>query len=114
MISALYRYPKPLRRKVAAEWGRRSQAVQAAARLERGPSEETRRWWARHDARGQIVREGVTYFCDGRVVPWCVRRSVRGRIDQFDVVAAGQLWRTASARTVARLLGYSRRTFSSA
>jgi hypothetical protein len=75
--------------------------------MERGPDADTLRRRALHDARGQIVREGVTYFGDGRVVPWSVRRSVRGRVDQFDIVLAGVLWRTGGPRFVWRALGRS-------
>jgi len=73
--------------------------------MERGPDADTLRRRALHDARGQIMREGVTYCGDGRVVPWSVRRSVIGRSDQFDVFAGGTLWRTGGQRKVARWLG---------
>lgn len=77
---------------------RRSNEVQAAARLLRPVDADTLRWRALHDARGLVLREGVTFFGDGRVVPWCVRRSLHGRVNQLDVVAGGQIWRTAGRR----------------
>jgi len=74
--------------------------VQAERRMQRGPDADTLRWRAAQDARGQIMREGVTYFGNGRVVPWCVRRSFAGRVNQLDVVVAGRVWRTGGARQV--------------
>ena len=69
---------------------------------------DTLRRRALHDARGQIVREGATYFGDGRIVPWSVRRSVCGRSDQLDVFAGGALWRTGGPRLVNRWLSASK------
>lgn len=109
-MQALLRYPRAERRAVAQEWARRSQAVQAERRLQRGPDAETLRWRAAQDARGQIIREGVTYFGSGRVVPWCVRRSIAGRVNQFDAVAGGNVVIAASWRHIARRFRLSRRT----
>ena len=105
-MQALLCYPRAERRAVAQEWARRSQAVQAERRMQRGPDAETLRWRAAQDARGQIMREGVTYFGDGRVVRWCVRRSVAGRVNQLDVVVDGKVWRTTGSRAVRRLMRY--------
>ncbi len=85
---------------MAQQWARRSQAVQSAKRMAREPDADTVRRRALHDARGQVLREGVTYFGDGRIVPWCVRRSLRGRTNQLDIVAGGAVWRTAGARRI--------------
>lgn len=108
-ISKSYRSFRAIRRERVAERGRlrglASQRVQRERRANREVDADTLRSRALHDARGQIVREGVTYFGGGRVVPWCVRRSVRGRTDQFDVFAGGTLWRTGGPRKVARWLG---------
>jgi len=98
---ALLRYSRCQRRTIAPIWALRSQAVQSAARLVRGPDADTLHRRALHDARGQIVREGLTYFGDGRVVPWWVQRSIAGRVDQFDIVVNGSVWRTGGARKVA-------------
>lgn len=103
-MQALLRYPHAERRAVAQEWARRSQAVQAQRRMRRGPDADTLRWRALQDARGQVLRSGVTYFGDGRIVPWCVRRSLAGRVDQFDILVGGRVWRTAGSRAVCRLL----------
>ena len=97
MISALNRYPKT-RREVARDWAHRSNAVQSTARIERGPDAETVRMRALYDARGQIVRQGVTFFGDGREVPWMVCRSRCGRVNQFDFVANGVVKLTAGPR----------------
>lgn len=109
MLAALLRYPKSGRRAVAREWGRRSQAVQAAAALARGPDAETLRRRALDDARGELIREGVTYRGDGRVVEWSVRRSISGRVNQVDIVVAGKVWRTTAARAAHRALARSSR-----
>lgn len=103
MLAALLRYPKAERRAVAREWGRRSQAVQNAARLTRGPDAETLRRRAEHDARGTVLREGITYCGDGRVISWCVRRAVVGRVNQLEIVVAGRVWRTGGRRRMERL-----------
>lgn len=98
---ALLRYPRSQRRAIARTWALRSQAVQSASRMARGPDADTLRRRALHDARGQIVREGVTYCGDGRVVPWCVQRSIAGRTDQFDLALSGRVVRTGGLRKVA-------------
>jgi len=82
--------------------------VQRERRVNREVDADTLRRRALHDARGQIVREGVTYFGDGRIVPWSVRRSLRGRSDQLDVFAGGALWRTGGPRLVNRWLSASK------
>jgi hypothetical protein len=105
MLAALLRYSRRERRAVAQSWARRSHATRAARRMERGPDADTLRRRALHDARGQIVRAGVTYFGDGRVVLWSVRRSVRGRVDQFDMIVGARVWRTGGVRRVAGWLG---------
>ena len=101
MLTALLRYDRRDRRAVAQEWAERSHAGWQP----READADTRRCRELNDARGQIVREGVTYFGDGRAVPWSVRRSARGRVDQLDVFAGGALWRTGGPRKVARWLG---------
>ncbi len=108
MLAALHRYPKAERRAVAREWGRRSQRAQAVQRMERGPDAETRRRRALHDARGTVLREGVTYKGDGSVVPWCVRRALAGRVNQVEIVVAGRVWRIVGERRAAVLLRHCR------
>ena len=88
MISALYRYPKHERRKVAQDWARRSNAVQNAARLAREPDADTLRHRALHDARGQVVRHGATYRAAG-VTHWIVRRSITGSVRPCVFLVAG-------------------------
>jgi len=105
MISALHRVPRKLRRARAQEWARRSQAAQAAARMERGPDAETIRRRAMEDARGTVLRHGVTFFGDGRVVAWEIRRAVRGRIDQLEVVVDGRVWLIGGRRAVRQRAG---------
>lgn len=102
-MEALLRYPRSQRRAVAQEWARRSHAVQAEARLARGPDDETLRWRGLQDARGQILRSGVTYRATGET-PWCVRRAIGGRVNQVEIVVAGRVWRTCSLRAAGRLI----------
>jgi hypothetical protein len=104
MLAALLRYPRSERRAVARDWGRRSQVAQAAKRMERGPNAETVRRRALHDARGDVIREGITYRGDGRIIPWCVRRALGGRVNQVEIVVDGRVWRTGGARRIAALL----------
>ncbi len=68
-----------------------------AKRLLRGPDEETLRWRALQDARGQVIREGRTYRATG-VVHWQVRRAIEGRTDQFEFVANGRVKLLAGPR----------------
>jgi hypothetical protein len=107
MLAAILRYPRRERRAVAQDWARRSHVAQAGRRMESGPDADTLRRRALHDARGQVIREGVTYHGNGRVTPWCVRRSITGRVDQFDIVLAGVVSRTGGPRFVRRALGRS-------
>ncbi len=73
-----------------SEFSQRWHAAKAAKRLMRGPDEETLRWRALHDARGQVIREGHTYRSTG-IVHWQVRRAVSGRTNQFEFVANGSV-----------------------
>jgi hypothetical protein len=94
MISALNRYPRGPRRTAAARaWGRRGAAACAALRLAAGPDAETRRRRALDLARGLPLRDFWTVAGLVRVA-----RSRRGRLDQLDVIAFGQLWRTCGPR----------------
>ena len=83
--------------------GRRSQVVQAAARLARGADADTVRAWALEDARGQVVAEGCDYAA-GWVVPWRVVRSRRGRVNQVDLVVGSCCVLTGSWREVRGIL----------
>lgn len=94
-MEALTRYPKHQRRTIAAEWGRRSQAVQAEARMQREPDFETLRMRALHDRRGELITEGVSYHAAG-AKHWRIVRSVAGRVNQVDLIINGQPWRTGS------------------
>ena len=104
MISALYRYPKKRRREIARLWAGRSHLARAVKRLAEGIDADTARRRALRDARGQIEREGIT-FQSGREIPWHICRSRRGRVDHFDVIVNGKLWRTGGQRKIARWLG---------
>lgn len=103
-MQALLRYPRRLRRAKAREWAYRSHAAQSAARLERGPDADTLYRRALDDRRGTVIREGVLYRGDGRAQSWQVRHSIDGRVDQYDVVLDGALWRTGGRRMLAQWL----------
>ena len=103
MISALYRYPESQRREMGRRWAYRSIAVQAGKRATLGADAETLRRREMSAARGVMLREGVTYRAAG-VTRWQVCVSMRGRIDQLDVLVDGRLWRTLGARQLRRLL----------
>ncbi len=82
---------------------RRSNEVQAAARLLRPVDADTMRWRALHDAKGQLLREGVTYRASGET-RWQLRRSVAGRVNQVDLIVDGALWRTGCLRDAERAI----------
>ena len=82
---------------MARIWAHRSNAVQAAARIARGPDADTVRMRALHDAKGQVVRHGTVYRATS-ITEWFVRRSVAGRVNQFDFVANGIVKLTAGPR----------------
>ena len=90
-----------IRRERASAIGRKrglaSQRVQAENRLHREVDADTMRQRALHDARGRIVREGATFRASG-MTHWLVRRSITGRVDQFDFVADGVVKLTAGPR----------------
>lgn len=65
---------------------------------------DTSRWWALQNAKGQLEREGTTYFADGKTTEWQVRRSVRGSVRQLDIIADGLILKTAGKRRVDNLL----------
>jgi hypothetical protein len=94
-MQALQNIPRRKRSAIAAEWGRRSQAVQAEARKTREPDFHTARLRALHDRRGELIREGVSYRKTGPRY-WRIIRSIRGRVNQVDLLINGQHWRTGS------------------
>jgi len=94
--------PKSLRSKVSRHWNAAKFAKRVATY---GADADTLRRRALDDARGQIVREGVTYSADRGETHWSLRRSVHGRIDQFDAVVDGVVTRTGSLRRLRELKG---------
>lgn len=91
------------RREASERARKRALRSWAGGRTPRPEQAEDARKRALHDARGLVLREGVTYHGDGRITPWQVRRSLRGRTDQLDLVAPGHAIRTAGPRRLARL-----------
>lgn len=89
------------RRKFQA-WAKRSNAVQAVARLLRDPDFETQRRHALDDRRGTVVKEGVSWI-DGKETRWQVRHALRpARTNQLELVANGIVVRVCGARRLPR------------
>ena len=71
--------------------------------MERGIDAYTELKRAQHDAKGQIVRHGMTYSAshpEGQ--PWVILRSKAGRLNQVDVHTGGMLVKTCGLRLVER------------
>lgn len=77
------------------ELGRKRGLASAEAWMPQPADADTLRMRALHDRRGELIREGTSYRA-GRVHDWRIVRSVRGRINQVDLIIDGQLWRTGS------------------
>lgn len=94
------------RKSAASEQGRRRALARWAAdrAQEREVDADTARWRALQDAKGRVLREGVTYRGDGTATVWAVRRSVRGRTDQVEIVADGAVVRTLGRTRLRRVL----------
>lgn len=95
-----------LRRRLRAQqMARRSNEVQATKRLNREPDADTLRWRALWDAKGSPTdRAGCTYTSGGEI-HWEVRRSLRGRTNQYDLIANGSLVKTCGRRRMPRRFG---------
>lgn len=62
-----------------------------------GEFAEEARLRALHDAKGRVLREGVTYSVHlGELVvnQWQKRRALRGRVDQVELLCNGRIIRT--------------------
>ena len=100
---ALKRIPWRQRSAKAREWQRAGCAVKARLRMERGSDPETVRLRALHDARGEVLRHGVTYSTDHpKGQAWTILRSKAGRVNQVDLHVAGELRATCGLRKIAR------------
>jgi len=100
---ALKRIPWRKRSAKAREWQRAGCEVKARLRMEYGPDPETVRLRALQDARGEILRHGITYSTahpEGQA--WTIIRTKAGRVNQVDLHLAGQLAFTGSLRTILR------------
>lgn len=98
------RNPNTRRQAASALARRMSRARWAKPRPIREETPEDARARALEAARGRRERHGDTYHADGTVTPWQVRRSVRGRTDQVDVLAGARLLFTMGRRKVGKLL----------
>ena len=72
----------------------------AAAWRPREPDADTLRCRSLYDARGRVERTGTTYKGNGEILEWEIRRSLRGRHDQLDVVTDGRLLFTGGPRRI--------------
>ena len=100
---ALKRIPWRKRNAKAREWQRAGCEVKARLRMECGPDPETMRLRALYDARGEVLRHGVTYSTahpEGQA--WIILRSKLGRVNQVDLHVAGALYATCGLRTLER------------
>ncbi len=71
--------------------------------MERGPDFETTIWRAKQDARGQVLRHGVTYSAaHPQGQPWIILRSKAGRTNQVDLHVGSQLVNTCGLRDIER------------
>lgn len=95
-MSIPYYVPSDKRAGVSQRW----HEAKARKRMSVPVDADTVRRRALHDARGQVLREGVTFFGDGAVFNWQVRRSLSGRTDQFDLVANGEIFKTCGQRSL--------------
>ncbi len=103
MIAALLRYPRHLRRAKASEWGKRGAESRRKKAVEHGTDADTVLWRAKQDARGTILRHGVTYSAahpDGQ--PWTILRAKHGRTNQVDLHVGLSLVFTGSLRKLVR------------
>lgn len=89
------------------KWGLASAESRNRQRLARGIDWHTQRMRAAHDAKGQVLREGTSYRY-GRTTNWQIVRSVFGRVNQFDLVINGRVWRTGSIRSAQSAVRYGR------
>lgn len=55
-----------------------------------GETEEEARQRALQDAKGMVLREGVTYTAGG-AKHWCKRRALYGRTDQVELICEGRV-----------------------
>lgn len=102
-MEALKRIPWKYRRAVARKWGARGNETQHWQRIERGPSWEDLVWRAKQDARGQVLRHGLTYSAshpEGQT--WTILRSKAGRTNQVDLHVGNALVKTCSLRNLER------------
>jgi hypothetical protein len=95
-MEALLRYPPIQRRAKAQEWARRSHENRAPSELPHEDQVKRALW----DRKGTIIREGVTYCGDGRIIQWCIRHSLHGKSNQLDVVIDGATYLTAGQRRI--------------
>lgn len=71
----------------------REQCSRGGSRTRGYETEEDARQRALLDAKGKVLREGVTYSADGES-HWQKRRALFGRVDQIELVCDGVVIKT--------------------
>lgn len=103
MLAALLSFPRHMRKAKAREWARRSHVARMAKAAERDEPMESAIWRAKQDARGQVLRHGVTYSAaHPKGQSWTIVRSKRGRTNQVDLCIGSDLFATCGLRTLER------------
>lgn len=103
---ALKRIPWRNRRAKAKAWAHKSHALggtRHSQRIAYGEPLEAAIWRAKQDARGEVIRHGVTYSAthpEGQ--SWTILRSKCGRTNQVDLHIGGILSATCGLRTIER------------
>ena len=85
------------------EWGKASAAKRKPYQLDW--HEQCRR--NANLARGQVLREGISWTGSG-LKPWKIVRSVRGRINQVDLIVGTDYTRTGSLRAALSALRWGK------
>lgn len=83
------------------ELGRKRGLASARAWAPREADADTLMRRALHDARGKVLREGVCWK-EGRELHWQVRRSIHGKVNQFDLISNGRVIQTCGKRQLAK------------
>jgi hypothetical protein len=108
MLGAIQRLPKRLRLAKAQNLARLSHApggTRERNRIARGEPLPEAIARAKQDARGEVLREGVTYSAahtDGQT--WQIVRSLAGRTNQVDVILGNQTKQISGYRTIKRAM----------
>lgn len=103
MLAALLRIPRKNRRKVAKIWGKRGNIAQKIYRKTRDLDQYTLKMRVLDNARGEVLREGVTYSSNNiNGEPWLITKSTNGTLRQIDIIKNNNVIFTGGLRNVIR------------